>query len=77
MDNPTDEAAFLRDLVKSARQRIHQVKWVDRDGSARLTMLNQAELTRLQAIATARKLSREELLRQTAHIPVVRKPLEA
>lgn len=67
---PVDEAQFLRDLVKSTRQRIIHVKWTDRDGTERLTVLSQAESTRLNAIAQARKLSKSEVLRQAAHIPV-------
>ena len=39
-DQPiVDEAQFLRDLVKASRQRIHHIKWTDRDGTARLTTL--------------------------------------
>ena len=37
-----DEEEFLKALVKSSRQRIHSVKWVDRDGTQRVTMLSQA-----------------------------------
>lgn len=65
-----DEAQFLRDLVKSARQRTIHVKWVDRDGTDRLTVLSVAEAARLNAIAAARKVSKSEMLRQAAHIPV-------
>lgn len=65
-----DEAQFLRDLVKGSRQRTIQVKWTDRDGTARLTLLTAAESTRLNAMAGARKLSPSEVLRQAAHIPV-------
>jgi len=72
MDTENDELIFLRDLVKASRQKIHQVKWVDRDGTERLTMLNQAELTRLNAIARGQKKSNSEVLRQAAHIPVAR-----
>ena len=71
MSNPSeDETIFLKDLVKASRQRVHQVKWVDRDGTDRLTVLTPAEATRLNAIAHARKISKSEVLRQAAHIPV-------
>ena len=72
MDLPDDEQAFLRDLVKASRQKIHHVKWVDRDGSDRLTTLTQAEAARLNAIAHRLHLSKVELMRQAAHIPVVK-----
>jgi hypothetical protein len=72
MDTENDELLFLRDLVKVSRQKIHQVKWVDRDGTERLTMLNAAEVSRLNFIAQAQKKSKSEVLRLTAHIPVAR-----
>jgi hypothetical protein len=72
MENEIDEPTFLRDLVKASRQKIHQVKWVDRDGTERVTRLNQAELTRLSAIAQSQRKSTSEVLRQAAHVPVVR-----
>lgn len=67
---PEDEAQFLRNLVKSSRQRPHQVKWTDRDGSERCTALTHAEVVRLNAIAAARKISKAEVLCQAAHVPV-------
>lgn len=65
-----DEAQFLRDLVKSSRQRTVHVKWVDRDGTDRLTVLSTPEAARLEAIARDRKVSKSEVLRQAAHVPV-------
>jgi hypothetical protein len=70
MDLLEDEQSFLRDLVKISRQKIHLVEWVDRDGSDRQTMLTQAEVVRLNTIATKLKTSKKEVLRQAAHIPV-------
>jgi len=72
MDLPEDEQAFLRDLVKASRQRIHAVKWVDRDGSDRQTTLTQAEVVRLNTIATKLGTSKGEVLRRAAHIPVAK-----
>ncbi len=72
MENENDDALFLRDLVKASRQKVHQVKWVDRDGSARLTSLSQAEFTRLNAMAHVQKIPASEVLRQAAHVPVTR-----
>jgi hypothetical protein len=72
MDLPDDELTFLRDLVKSSRQRTVHVKWVDRDGSARITALSQAEAVRLNAVAERLRLSASETLRQAAHVPAVR-----
>lgn len=72
MDPPDDEQAFLRDLVKASRQKIHAVKWVDRDGSDRQTTLTQAEAVRLNTIASRLGTSKSELLRRAAHIPVAK-----
>lgn len=66
---PDDDQAFLRGLVKSSRQRTVHLRWTDRDGSARLTPLASAEASRLNALARARGLSAEALLRDTAHQP--------
>lgn len=72
MDFLEDEQLFLRDLVKASRQKIHVVKWIDRDGSDRQTVLNQAEVVRLNTIASRLKISKNEVLRQAAHIPVAK-----
>lgn len=69
MDTPIDDYAFLRGLVKGSRQRVVHLRWTDRDGSARLTPLTAAEATRLNALARARSLNAEALLRETAHQP--------
>ena len=65
-----DEQTFLRDLVKVSRQRVHHVHWVDRDGVARQTALTQPEVVRLASIAGREKVSKGEVLRRAAHIPV-------
>lgn len=70
MNLPEDEAAFLRDLVKASRQKPHHVEWTDRDGGERLTVLSQAEVVRLNVIAHRLRISKGELLRQAAHVPV-------
>jgi hypothetical protein len=67
-----DEQAFLRDLVKGSRQKIHFVKWIDRDGSSRQTALTPPEATRLNSIAQRLGISNVELMRQAAHIPVAK-----
>jgi hypothetical protein len=72
MNLPEDEQLFLRDLVKASRQKIHVVKWTDRDGSDRQTALNAAEAARLNAIAHRLGISKPELMRQAAHIPVAK-----
>ena len=72
MDFSDDERAFLRDLVKGSRQRHHHVKWVDRDGSERVTVLSQNEVVRLNTIAGRLKVAKGEVLRQAAHIPVAK-----
>ena len=70
MDIPDDEQAFLRELVKASRQKLHHVKWVDRDGTDRQTALTQTEVVRLNAIAQRLGTSKSEVLRRAAHIPV-------
>jgi hypothetical protein len=70
MDIPADEQAFLRDLVKVSRQKPHSVMWVDRDGVGRHTTLSQADVVRLNKIASGLGISKSSLLRQAAHIPV-------
>lgn len=67
---PEDEAQFLRNLVKSSRQRPHLVQWTDRDGTERHTALTPAEVVRLNAIAASRRIAKAEVLRQAAHVPV-------
>lgn len=74
MDLPDDEQIFLRDLVKASRQKTHSVKWTDRDGSKRQTVLSQPEIVRLNTIASRLRTSKEEVLRQAAHIPVPKLP---
>ena len=64
-----DDDTFLRGLVKSSRQRSIHLRWTDRDGSARLTPVTSAEATRLNALARARGLTAEALLREIAHQP--------
>ncbi|HKB89748.1 MAG TPA: hypothetical protein VKC60_04430 [Opitutaceae bacterium] len=70
MDLTEEEHTFLSDLVKSARQRRHHVNWKDRDGTERQTALTQDENIRLSAIAQQLAISKAEVLRQAAHIPV-------
>lgn len=70
MDTPPDEPTFLRDLVKASRQKLHHVKWVDRDGVERQTALSQPEVVRLNVIASRLGVSKSEVLRRAAHIPV-------
>lgn len=70
MNLSDDENLFLRDLIKASRQKIHHVKWVDRDGTERQTALTQAEVVRVNTVAHRLGISKGELLRQVAHIPV-------
>lgn len=73
MDLPTADQDFLRDFVKQSRQRPHHVAWVDRDGSGRITTATQTEIVRLNALAQRLRIGKVELLRQAAHLPVLRK----
>ena len=72
MDLPDDEQAFLRDLVKASRQKLHLVKWTDRDGTERHTALTQPEVVRLNALASRLATNKAEVLRRAAHVPVAK-----
>jgi hypothetical protein len=72
MDLPDDDQGFLRDLVKTSRQKTHHVAWIDRDGTPRQTALNQVEAVRVATLASRLGISKTELLRQAAHIPVAK-----
>lgn len=72
MDLPEDDQTFLRDLVKSARQKHHHVKWIDRDGTERVTTLSQTEVVRINKLAQNQAISKSELLRRAAHVPVAK-----
>jgi hypothetical protein len=67
-----DDDAFLRALVKGSRQRVVHLKWIDRDGTPRLTTLTAAEATRVNALARAQGLGAEALLRAAAHLPAAK-----
>ncbi|MCS6245047.1 MAG: hypothetical protein H2172_14495 [Opitutus sp.] len=67
---PEDELTFLTDLVKTSRQKPHHVEWVDRDGTERVTVLTPAEAVRVNKVAHGLKISKGEVLRQAAHVPV-------
>jgi len=72
MNPETDDASFLRELVKVSRQKTCVVKWVDRDGTDRSTGLTPAEAGRLGRLAQREGISSSELLRRAAHVPVAR-----
>jgi hypothetical protein len=74
MNVAEEDQAFLRDLVKTARQKHHRVQWLDRDGSERHTVLSPAEVTRLNGLAQKLGTSKSDLLRRAAHIPVGKPP---
>jgi len=48
------------------------VKWTDRDGTERITVLDQTEVVRFAKLAHGLGISKPELLRQAAHIPVTK-----
>ena len=70
MEFSVEDEAVLRDLVKASRQKHHHLKWVDRDGTPRVTVLSQTEIVRLNAIAGRQRIGNAELLRKAGHIPV-------
>ncbi len=78
MDNISDDDQnFLKDLVKAARQRNTQIRWTDRDGTSKTTVLNKAETERLTLIARQLKLSQAEVLRKASFLPARPAPAPA
>lgn len=74
MNLPEADQDFLRDLVKTSRQRSHHVRWVDRDGSDRITTLSAADVARVNALAHQLHVSKDALLRSAAHLPTPKRP---
>ncbi|HUR56968.1 MAG TPA: hypothetical protein VM029_04630 [Opitutaceae bacterium] len=74
MNLPEADRDFLRALVKSSRQRLHHVAWVDRDGSKRITTLTAADAGRLHGLARQLAIGNAALLREAAHLPAVERP---
>ena len=70
---PQPDVDFLRALVKTARQRAHHVRWVDRDGSARVTTLSPEDARRVNELAHQLSVSKEALLRLAAELPALGK----
>jgi len=70
MNLPEEEKAFLCELVKVSRQKTHHIEWVDRDGTERITTMTIAEHARVNKLAHGLGVSKGEVLRQAAHIPV-------
>jgi hypothetical protein len=66
---PPPDVDFLRALVKTARQRPHHVRWVDRDGTARVTTLSPEDARRVNELAHQLSLSNDALLRLAAELP--------
>ena len=72
MDFSESELVFLRDVVKSARQKPNHVIWTDRDGSERHSVFSQPDFVQLATLAGRLKVTKAEVLRRAAHIPVVK-----
>jgi hypothetical protein len=73
MKLPEAEQDFLRELVKTSRQRLHHVRWKDRDGTERITTLSQADAARLNALARELGVSKEAVLLEAAHLPALKR----
>lgn len=73
MNLPDVDQDFLRQLVKTSRQRSEHVRWIDRDGTVRITTLNAADAARAKGLARTLGVSLEDLLRQAAHLPAAAK----
>ena len=74
MNLPTAELDFLRTLVKAARQRPDHVRWIDRDGTARVTTLSAEDAKRVNELARQLGVARDVLLRRAAELPALRNP---
>lgn len=74
MNLPTADLDFLRGLVKVARQRPHLVRWVDRDGAARITTLSAEDAKRVHELARQSGVATDVLLRRAAELPALRNP---
>jgi hypothetical protein len=70
---PPPDIDFLRALVKTARQRPHHVRWVDRDGTARVTTLSPEDARRVNELAHTLSISKDALLRLAAELPALGK----
>ncbi len=73
MNLAAPDVDFLRALVKSARQRPHQVSWVDRDGTARVTSLSPDDDRKVGELARKLNVSKQALLRLAAELPALGK----
>lgn len=74
MNLPTADLDFLRALVKTARQRPHHVRWVDRDGTTRITTLSTEEAKQVGELARQLGVANDVLLRRAAELPALRNP---
>lgn len=72
MNLPPADQDFLRALVKTARQRPHHVRWIDRDGTARITTLSADDAKRVQELARQLGVATDALLRRAAELPALR-----
>ena len=72
MNLATADLDFLRTLVKTSRQRPLHVRWVDRDGTPRVTTLSSEEAKRVSALAQQLAVTNEVLLRRAAELPALR-----
>ena len=77
MNLPEADQDFLRDLVKVSRQRARHVRWVDRDGTARITTLNDADAMRLNTLARQLGIGSDAVLREASHLPAAKRPPRA
>lgn len=72
MNLPSADLDFLRALVKTARQRPQHVRWVDRDGTTRITTLSADDAKRVQELARQLGVAPDALLRRAAELPALR-----
>ncbi|HEY3755641.1 MAG TPA: hypothetical protein VGL42_05790 [Opitutaceae bacterium] len=73
MHLPPPDLDFLRALVKTARQRPQHVRWVDRDGTARVTTLSAEDARRVNELAHQVGVAKDALLRLAAELPALGK----
>jgi hypothetical protein len=77
MNLPTADLDFLRALVKTTRQRPQQVRWIDRDGTPRVTTLSAEDAKRVNELARELGVANDVLLRRAAELPALRPSKDA
>ena len=68
MNLASPDVDLLRALVNNARQRPHHVRWVHRDGTARVPSLKADDERKVGELARKLNISKQSLLRLAAEL---------